>query len=191
MNWFSRIDPWFSLRNAFHCFHPNSALATDTLVKNAFFGPEYPVSKTGEFRRWMSHYECMWWPLGMAGSGWGIQGRVWLAPTDILKNVVNWHGSQDKVMVMVGSYDLMMGGTEERMATEYRDAISQLQHEKKLDSTMDSDGQHVHETMDKYVTEDRQGGVRLVRVKNAGHHTQNDVQWKEAAEALRRFAEQV
>ena len=45
--------------------------------------------------------------------------------------------------------------------------------------------------MDHYVTEEWQGRVRLVQVKNAGHHTQNDVQWEEAAEALRRLAEQV
>ena len=34
------------------------------------------------------------------------------------------------------------------------------------------------------MTEGRQGGLRLVRVKNAGHHAQNEAQWEEAVEAL-------
>jgi pimeloyl-ACP methyl ester carboxylesterase len=191
MNWFSRIDPWFTLRNACHFFHPNSALNTDKLVYNAFFGSEYPMSRVGEFRRWMANYECMWWPFGMSGRGWSINNKVWLDAKDILRNLVGWEGARDKVMVMIGGEDRMMGGTEGRMCKEYREGIEELQKEKKLDTDIDCDAKVDSEVMDQYVTEERQGGVRLVEVKKAGHHTQNDMQWKEAAEAIRRFAEQV
>ena len=127
----------------------------------------------------------------MSGRGWGIKGRIWLSATDILRNIVDWRGPHDKVMVMIGTEDKMMRGTEGRMTQEFRDGIKLLQSEKKLDSSVDVDEKLIREVMDKYVTEVRQGGVRLVEVKNAGHHTQNDAQWKEAAGALRRFAEQV
>ncbi len=191
MNWFSRIDPWFSLRNMCHLFHPNSALNTDTLVYNAFFGHEYPISKVSEFRKWMANYECMWWPFGMAGRGWAIEGRVWLSATDILENIVSWNGAQDKIMVMIGTEDKLMGGTEDRMTKEFRGGIKLLQSQKKLNTSIEPDEKPVQEVIDKYVTEERHEGVRLVRVKNAGHHTQNDAQWEEGAAALRRFGEQV
>lgn len=191
MNWFSRIDGWFVLRNAAHGFHPNSALNTDVLVRNAFFGHEFPMDRVRGFRRWMANYECMWWPFGMAGRGWSVKNKVWLDVRDILGGLLGWEGKRDKVMVMIGGEDRMMGGTEGRMCWEFREGIEQLQREKKLETEIDCDEKVDREVMDRYVTEERQGGVRLVEVKNAGHHTQNEVQWKEAAEALRRFAEQV
>ena len=189
-NWFTKIDRWFMIRNFAHFCHPNSGLNNDKLVYNAFFGHEYPIAKVREFRRWMSNYECMWWPYSMGGKGLGVTSRVWLAPMDILRNVIHWSGHEDKVMVMIGSEDVMMGGTEHRMVTEFQDAIKSLQEEKKIELAEELEKKTVQK-MDKYVTEERQGGVRLVEVKNAGHHTQNDVQWREACEALRRFAEQI
>jgi hypothetical protein len=92
-------------------------------------------------------------------------------------------------LIMIGTADLMMGGTERRMASEFREAIKVLQDEKKIDRDVALEKQRV-EQMDKYVTEEAFGNVRLVEVLNAGHHTQNDVQWREACEALRRFSEQ-
>ena len=173
-----------------HFFHPNSALNTDRLVHNAFFGSEYPISKVAEFRKWMSNYECMWWPLGMAGKGWGIKGRIWLQTSDILTSIVDWRGKQDKVMVMTGTEDRMMNGTERRMVTEFQEGIQAVQQEKG-ESMAVLEENPAKRTMDKHVTEESSGGIRLVQVGHAGHHTQNDVQWQEAAEALRRFAEQV
>jgi hypothetical protein len=76
------------------------------------------------------------------------------------------------------------------MAAEFTDGINLLQQEKKLDVLGNVSVQSVGEVKDDYVTEERQRGVRLVEVKNAGHHNQNDVQWQEMAEALRRFAQQ-
>ena len=178
------------LRNYAHFCHPNSGLNTDRLVHNAFFGHEYPISKVSEFRKWMSNYECMWWPMSMAGSGWSLKSRTWLRPVDILRNVVDWTGDEDKVVVMVGTEDRMMGGTERRMVEEFQAGIRTLQAERKIGTSVELE-KKVVEKADRYVTEERLGGVRLVEVLNAGHHTQNDVQWREACEALRRFAEQV
>ncbi|KPI44588.1 uncharacterized protein AB675_8410 [Cyphellophora attinorum] len=188
-NWFTRIDRWFMLRNFAHFCHPNSGLNTDRLVYNAFFGHEYPLSEVTEFRKWMANYECMWWPYSMGGSGFSIKTRKWLSPVAILRNIVKWTGAEDKVLVMIGTEDLMMGGTERRMVQEFQEGVRTLQSEKKLDIDVAKENLAI-EKVDKYVTEARQGGVRLVEVLNAGHHTQNDVQWKEACEALRRFAEQ-
>lgn len=188
-NWFTKIDRWFMLRNFAHFCHPNSGLNNDKLVYNAFFGPEYPFEKVKEFRKWMANYECMWWPYSMGGSGLSIKSRKWLSPTDILRHVVHWEGHEDKVQIMIGSGDLMMGGTEDRMASEFREAIKVLAEEKKIDVPVELEKKKV-EQVDRCVTEESQGGVRTVTVAKAGHHTQNDVQWKEACEALRRFAEQ-
>lgn len=125
----------------------------------------------------------------MSGSGWTVKNMKWLSPLDILRNVVNWTGEEDKVMVMIGTEDLMMGGTERRMVSEFQEAIQELKADKMIDLPVEKENKVV-EKVDKYVTEERQGGVRLVEVLNAGHHTQNDVQWREACEALRRFAAQ-
>jgi pimeloyl-ACP methyl ester carboxylesterase len=197
-NWFTRIDRWFMLRNFAHFCHPNSGLNTDSLVHNAFFGSAFPRSRVPEFRSWMANYECMWWPYSMGGTGWNIRKMRWLDPLAILKSVVRWKGG-DKVAVMIGTEDFMMGGTEERMAAEFREAIWRLRREKKVDDDggdagggpLEGKGTVVAQAVDRYVTEETHGGVRLVRVEGAGHHTQNDVQWREACEALRRFAEQV
>ncbi|KAK5046698.1 hypothetical protein LTR84_007459 [Exophiala bonariae] len=189
-SWFRRIDPWFSLRSLCHLFHPNSPLNTPRLVHNAFFGPQYPRSRVPEFMRWMSNYEAMFWPFGMAGRGWGIENRSWLATTDILSNIVQWNGSQ-KILVMIGTDDKMMGGTETRMVREYCSGIQQMQVEKRIDADYDSTKPSIKIVRDKYVNESDYPGVRLVEVKGAGHHTQNDMQWEEAAEALRRFSEQL
>lgn len=178
------------IRNFAHFCHPNSGLNNDKLVRNAFFGPEYLVEKVPEFRRWMSNYECMWWPYSMGGRGFGITSRVWLTPADILRNVTHWSGHEDKVMVMIGTEDVMMGGTEGRMVSEFQDAIQGLQQEKKIELAVQLEKKTVQK-MDQYVAEERQGGVRLVEVKNAGHHIQNDAQWREACDSLRRFAEQI
>lgn len=173
-NWFTRIDRWFMLRNFAHFCHPNSGLNTDQLVYNAFFGSEYPLAKVKEFRKWMANYECMWWPYSMGGSGLSIKTRRWLSPLDILRNIVSWTGNEDKIMVMIGTEDLMMGGTERRMVTEFQEGIRTLGAEKKLDIPVEKE-KVIVQKVDKYVTEERQGGVRLVEVLNAGHHTQVSV----------------
>lgn len=189
-NWFRRIDPFFSLRSLFHAFHPNSPYSTPRLVRNAFFGPAYPEDKVGEFAKWLSCYEAMWWPFGMAGKGWGIQDRVWLKPVDILRNLGGWRDGHDKVLVMMGTEDKIMQGSEDRMVEEYRSAIKELQQEKKLDVVFET-AQQGKVVVDEVISEQYGCGVRLVEVKDAGHHTQNDVQWREAADALQRFAEQL
>jgi pimeloyl-ACP methyl ester carboxylesterase len=187
-NWFRRIDPWFSIRMIFHLYHPNSPLSSPKLVHNAFFGPEYPLSKVPEFMRWMSNYEAMWWPFGMAGQGWSLTYRTWLEPVKILKNITHWDRTSDKVAVMIGTQDKMMRGTEGRMVKEYREGMTQIY----TNLGVDAEGALTHSSLIRGPIREHQSlGVRLIEVENAGHHTQNDVQWEEAAEAVRRFADQV
>ncbi|RVX70518.1 hypothetical protein B0A52_05169 [Exophiala mesophila] len=190
-NWFRRIDPWFSLRALFHLYHPNSPLSTPRLVYNAFFGPEYPFHRVAEFMKWMSNYEAMFWPLGMAGRGRGIQNRTWLSPADILKSLTQWQGASQKIMVMIGTEDKIMGGTQFRMVEEYRAAIAQLPNQSSTKADAAKMDQVSLVRVSNGVKEQDFGRVRLAEVENAGHHTQNDVQWKAAAESLRKFVDQV
>jgi hypothetical protein len=72
--------------------------------------------------------------------------------------------------------------------------MERLRRDKKIESGADADANSDQDTekvvMDNVVSEVRQGGAKSVEVEDTGHHTQNDVQGKEGAEALRRFAEQ-
>jgi pimeloyl-ACP methyl ester carboxylesterase len=188
-NWFRRIDPWFGPRALFHLYHPNSPLSTPRLVYNAFFGTDYSIRNVPEFMKWMSNYEAMYWPLGMAGKGWGLSNRSWLRPMDILRNLELESGG-DKVAVIIGSEDKMMQGTQERIVREYRQGIQQLRESKKADVELEEGTVGKSLQISKVILEGAGGGVRLVEVEGAGHHTQNDVQWKETVEALRRFCEQ-
>lgn len=190
-NWFRRIDPWFCVRNILHLYHPNSPLSSPRLVHNAFFGPRYPISRVPEFMKWMSNYEAMWWPFGMAGRGWGIEHRTWLDTKDIVSNIVDWSNFSDKVMVMIGTEDKMMRGTEGRMVEEYREGIEKMRQDGTIEIDPSPNQTPDNVQVDDIISEARHGGVRLVKVQDAGHHTQNDVQWREAAEALRSFADQV
>lgn len=191
VNWFRRIDPWFGLRALFHLYHPNSPLSTPRLVYNAFFGPEYPFHRVPEFMKWMSNYEAMFWPLGMAGRGRGIENRTWLSPADVLKSLTQWQGTSQKVMVMIGTEDKIMGGTQTRMVEEYRAATTHLVGQDSIEVDAAKGNQISLVRMCEGVKEQDFGRVRLAEVENAGHHTQNDVQWKAAAESLLRFVDQV
>ncbi|KAF2725492.1 alpha/beta-hydrolase [Polychaeton citri CBS 116435] len=162
LNWFKH-DPWFPLRSMFHLQHPTSPLSTPRLVHGAFFGHLFPMSRVPDFMRWMPGYESMGWPVGMMGDivGWWRGNANWLEPRDILRNIDLGDAPAancDKICTIVGSEDMMY---DERMwnrqVREYRQGIGDL------------------------------GSVRLVVVKGAGHHVQNDVQCEKAAEALLKF----
>jgi hypothetical protein len=83
-----------------------------------------------------------------------------------------------------------MQGTQERIVREYRQGIQQLRESKKADVELEKGTVGKSLQISQVILEGARGGVRLVEVEGAGHHTQNDVQWKEAVEALRRFCEQ-
>jgi pimeloyl-ACP methyl ester carboxylesterase len=189
-NWLKH-DPWFPLRSMFHLQHPNSPLSTVELVRTAFFGHKYPVSHVPDFMRYMAPYESMGWPFGMFGdfSAWRSGTPRWLDPVDILRNVSRTSDTSagDAICVMAGSEDMMMGDLAvcRRQAVEFRIALNQMYGS--ADSKQEPAPQDGIEGVERW----RQRGVRLVSVRDAGHHVQNDVQCEQAAMALNDFLLQV
>ena len=172
-NWFKRIDWWMFLRGMFMFHHPRAALCTTTLVRNAFFGPDYPFEKVKEFEKWMAPYEALGWPTGTMGN-WKDGRNVWLDPNKIVRNITTEDSSRDRVLVMLGSEDKIMQGTQNRMAVEYAEATKEL-----------GKGARCGEKQQASI------GVRLIEIDGAGHHLQNDGQWEEGAGALSGFLKQV
>lgn len=79
--------------------------------------------------------------------------------TNILRHIHNEGESGEKVLILTGSQDKLMDKlVTERTVTWYRDAAT-----------------------------GRREGARLNFVEGAGHHLQNDVQWKDGAEKLFEF----
>ncbi len=153
--------------------HPRAALCTTTLVRNAFFGPDCPYERVKEFEKWMAPYESLGWPAGTIGS-LKSGSNVWLDAGKIVRNITSRDSSRDRVLILLGSEDKMMQGTQERMVIEYAAAIEKLRRDENVGEV-----------------EPASTGVRLIEVSRAGHHLQNDVQWKEGAEALLDFIKQV
>ena len=143
-NWFRRIDPWFSIRMILYLDHPNSPMSSPRLGHSAFFDLEYPSSRVPEFMKWMSNRKAMWWPFSTAGRGWSIENRTWLDAADTVKNISHWHGVADKLMVMMGTEDKIMKGTESWSVQEYREAIARLRRDKRVNCDANS-GEEVGE----------------------------------------------
>lgn len=173
-NWCTRIDPWMFVRGALMFHHPRAPLCTTLLVRNAFFGPDYPYENVKEFEKWMAPYESIRWPTDTMGS-WEGGRNVWLDTNKIVRNITASDPSKDRVLVMLGSEDKIMQGTQERMVAEYADAIQK--HDQDRKSLEGKPRTHP--------------SVRLVEINRAGHHLQNDVQWEEGARALLEFLLQV
>lgn len=146
----------------------------------------------------MPAYECMRWALGMFGSFWGwLKGRPrWLDAGDIVRNLSSVNGGERRtqICIMVGSEDMMIDVDMCRLqAAEYREALEPGSSGSRKDQTSLS-ASHKHRSMGTDVERLRMedaGGVRLVVVEGAGHHSQNDVQRDQGAQALRLFLEQV
>lgn len=179
-NWWC-FDPWFTIRMIFHGWHSNSPLSHPYLTKQAFFSAEYPETELVEFQHHLNRYESFLWPLGMM--------CPFVDAQRLLSNISGWQGSNtDRVLIMAGTGDKMMTEDVQRKAAKtYRDAFKVLVAEKKIDALqkkleplagegeMDTTGQ----------------GVRLAFVPGAGHHVQNDVQWKVGAKKLLDFLHQL
>lgn len=190
-NWFKH-DPWFPLRSILHLQHPNSLLSTPNLVHGAFFGSSFPQSRVPEFMQWMAPYESMGWPMGMAGdfSAWRRDQPSWLSVHDILRNIecTDQTGSGDRICILIGGEDMMFDPTiYERQVAEYRQAIEAGLPDGGRDGVAD----HGFEKEVDGASVSSSGGVRLVVIKGAGHHVQNDVQCDVAADALINFLEQL
>ncbi|KAF7512352.1 hypothetical protein GJ744_001920 [Endocarpon pusillum] len=179
-NWF-KMDPWFLIRNLIHLQHPRSPLSSDTLVHNAFFSQAFPQDKVREFSRQMSAYESMTWAIGM-------MKRFTDVPS-ILANIQGWGTSSSRVMVMAAEADKLMGvKLMMDMAGEYREGVEGLSIRKKIEHV---ELPQTESRISENVKQDVKSGVTTVVVMGAGHHVQNDVQADEAAEALKRFLDQL
>jgi hypothetical protein len=171
------MDPWFLIRSIFHLQHPRSALSSNTLIYNAFFGQAFPREKVGEFARQMPNYESLAWPIGM-------MKRFTDVPS-ILRNIQGWGTSTSRIMVMAGTEDKLMGvKLMMDMADEYGEGIQQLKQGKEIELV---DRIQTGSLTSKNVKRIVVDGVTKVVVEGAGHHIQNDVQADEAAEALKMF----
>ena len=167
-NWLLRIDWWIFVRGFFMLQHPKSALCTTTLVKNAFFSPDYPYNKVREFEGWMAPYESLQWPAGLMGS-WKGGRNVFLDPVKIVRNISAKKAGCDRILIIMGDHDHMMQDTQGRSIAEYAQAIKEVDKKRRSQTT------------------DPTSGIRFVEIARTGHHLQNDVRWEEGAKALLDF----
>ena len=145
----------------------------------------------------MAPYESQGWAGSVSGSFWKwLTGKnVWLEPSTILTSLSGFDRPGDRICVLVGSHDKWMDLTMvRRQVREFREAVNHSKQE--LTSRVD-DGVQGRDLKMKAEVQlpgvdiECQENVRLVVVQDAGHHVQNDVQREVAAEALRRWIEQL
>ncbi|KAH6906389.1 Alpha/Beta hydrolase protein [Coprinopsis sp. MPI-PUGE-AT-0042] len=172
LNW-ARFDPWFAIRMIFHGWHPNSPLSHPFLTRRAFFSDEYPEEDLIEFQSHISRYESFLWPFSMM--------LPFVNARRLLGSIRGWDRGNERILIMAGTKDkLMTQDVQNKAADTYRDAFSKMVSEKKIDA---EDGVVVKLVGEG--DEDNGGrGVRLAWVPGAGHHVQNDVQWKVGAAKL-------
>jgi len=176
------LDPWVFLRLIFHLFHPRSMLSTPASVRKAFFGDEFPVEGVKEFEKWMPEYESSGWPGGMTK-------RNWIDVSSVLRNIdgLGSGTGASRVMAMAVEDDkLITVEMVQRTARDYREALSKMVKEKRIDAFAEVEVQG-EDIMGVIV--ERKAGVTVVVVEGGGHHVQNDVQADNAAEALKRFVD--
>ncbi|KAK3490338.1 Alpha/Beta hydrolase protein [Neurospora hispaniola] len=197
LTWF-RLDPLFALRLLLHLGHPNSPLSHPSLVRLIFFSNDLlPDSYLSRFMSFMSRYESLLWPLGMA--------RSFADSERVLLRICGWgettkqeqkQGQVERVLVIAGERDkIMTQPIVQRLADWYRAAYERLVvEEKKIDGVMVGSE---NETVDEEVEgsggpKDTAGrGVRFALVPGAGHHCQNDVGWEVGARKVLAFYRQL
>ncbi|KAI1839934.1 hypothetical protein JX265_013890 [Neoarthrinium moseri] len=178
-NW-ACFDPWFSIRMLFHGWHSNSPLSHPFLTKRAFFSEEYPEADVVNFQRHLNRYESFLWPLGML--------LPFVNAQKLLSNITGWGSGGDRVLIMAGTGDKLMTEPVQRKAAKtYRDAFSEMAALKKIDAEV----REPEKVKGGCGLDDTGRGVTLAFVPGAGHHLQNDVQWKTGAEKLLVFLKQL
>lgn len=124
LTWF-RLDPLFALRLLLHLGHPNSPLSHPSLVRLIFFSNDLlPDSYLSRFMSFMSRYESLLWPLGMA--------RSFADSEKVLLRISGWgettkqeqeQGKEERVLVIAGERDkIMTQPIMQRLADWYRAA---------------------------------------------------------------------
>jgi pimeloyl-ACP methyl ester carboxylesterase len=151
-------------------------------VRQLFFGSQYPDDKLEDFFQYLAESEAMLWFLGMIPQFADFE-RV------VQRGIVGWDGEKtdsERILVMVGELDALMDvAMMRRLAARYRQVVRESIGEKKLVNVSDVGYSEVA------FTEDRENGVRLVVVKGAGHHVQNDLQWEVGAWRIADFLQQL
>ena len=133
----------------------------------------------------MPAYESMGWPLGMFGEfwAWWKGNPKWLDIKEVIANLAKPKDDSQhyQVCIIVGAEDMMIDVDMCRLqAAQYRQALEERQAK--------GDRSRIHSVEGAEV--ESFGGVALAIVQDAGHHSQNDVQSKVAAEVLFLFLQQ-
>lgn len=162
-----------------HGWHSNSPLSHPFLIRRAFFSDGYPESKLVEFRRLLNRYESLRWPMTMM--------YPFVDPRRLLGNISGW-AKGDRLLVMAGTEDkLMTKDIVHDTAATYRAATADMISRGRLEG----DNSPVHPIQEDSLGDSAGHGVRLAWVPGAGHHLQNDSQWRVGAEKLLSFLVQL
>jgi pimeloyl-ACP methyl ester carboxylesterase len=163
-------------------FHPRAMLLTTVQVRRIFFSPQYPDDKLEEFIQYLAESDSIVWAIGMIRKFVDFR-RV------VQRGVDGWGGDKldgERILIMAGELDILMDSRMiHRLAKHYRKAVRGS-----VDEKVDRVTGDVERSQEAY-TEDRGDGVRMVVVKGAGHHVQNDLQWEVGAQRVVDFLQQL
>jgi len=179
-------DPFFVPRFLLYGLHPRAMLPTILHVHRLLFSPGYPNDKLENFTRYLSESEAIIWVLGLI-----------LEFTDfrivVQRGIIGLKGGapdREKILILAGELDVMMDVRMMRcLAKRYRDAVRHVMNENAEVDVSSNVGYEVRR--EEVYTEDRRDGVRMVVVKGAGHHVQNDLQWEVGAQRVADFLQQL
>jgi len=161
-------------------------LPTAVHVHRLLFSPGYPSDKLEDFTRYLPESEAIIWVLGLI-----------LEFTDfrivVQRSIVGLKGGApdgERILILAGELDVMMDiQMMRRLTKRYRDAVRHVMGEN-AQGHVSSDVGYEAEREEAY-TEDRGDGVRMVVVKGAGHHVQNDLQWEVGVQRVVVFLQQL
>jgi pimeloyl-ACP methyl ester carboxylesterase len=109
------------------------------------------------------------------------------------RSIVGLGGSKpdsERILILVGELDVFMDvRTMHRLAKRYREAVRHSIGENEEGRVSSFEGHEVDG--EQAYMEDRGDGVRMVVVKGAGHHVQNDLQWEVGAQRVVDFLQQL
>ena len=158
------VDRWFIPRVFYHLLHPLSPLSSPFLVHQIFFSPEFPIERVHAFSALRPDTEAFRWATAMTKPNFVDARKVLL-------------GCGGRLLVVGGERDLMFPPrTTKRMGEEYDAALKGLAKDKKVDAR-GQDGEAA--------------SVPVEIIQRSGHHVQNDLYWKDAADVIVAWLEHV
>ena len=176
------VDPLVVPRVLFHGLHPRAMLLTTTHVRRLFFSPQFPDDKLEEFTKCLAESESWAWQLGMMLKFIDFN-RV------VRRSIVGWGSGKtdgERILMLGGEGDVLMDvAMMHRLARRYRKTVRDSEGAQEIGRA----GEVGYDT--ETYTEDREDGVRVVILKGAGHHFQNDLQWEVGAQRIVDFLQQL